>query len=146
MFKRSNLGEFEEIVMLTIGVLGETAYGLAIKEEIETRLKRAVSMGALHTGLYRLEQKGYLKSKLGKPTNVRGGKPKRFFTVTHGGQIALKKSMENRRQLWEDIPEGVFKLFPILTMAQDLALLSNISGLFLQFKSTRNRCPCSALS
>lgn len=112
MSSKNNLGEFEEIVMLTIGVLGENAYGLAIKEEIESRLKRAVSMGALHTGLYRLEQKGYLKSKLGKPTNVRGGKPKRFFTVTAGGQKALKKAMESRQKLWRDIPEGVFKLFP----------------------------------
>jgi DNA-binding PadR family transcriptional regulator len=112
MLQRSNLGEFEEYVMLTIGVLGENAYGLAIKEEIETRLKRPVSMGALHTGLYRLEQKGYLKSKLGKPTSVRGGKPKRFFVVTNGGQKALKKAMENRQQLWKDIPEGIFKLFP----------------------------------
>ena len=112
MSSKNNLGEFEEIVMLTIGVLGDNAYGLAIKEEIESRLKRAVSMGALHTGLYRLEQKGYLKSKLGKPTNVRGGKPKRFFTVTAGGQKALKKAMESRQKLWKDIPEGVFKLFP----------------------------------
>jgi len=112
MFQRSNLGEFEEIVMLTVGILDENAYGLAIKEEIETRLKRPVSMGALHTGLYRLEQKGYLKSKLGKPTNVRGGKPKRFFAVTNGGQKALKKAMESRLQLWKDIPEGVFNLLP----------------------------------
>ena len=63
---RSNIGEFEEVVMLTIGILGENAYGLAIKLEIEKRLKRAVSMGALHTGLYRLEEKGYLKSKIGR--------------------------------------------------------------------------------
>ena len=112
MGSRNNLGEFEEIVMLTIGVLGENAYSLAIKEHIEAHLKRAVSMGALHTGLYRLEEKGYLKSKLGKATNVRGGKPKRFFVVTNGGQKALKKTMEDRQQLWKDIPEGVFKLFP----------------------------------
>jgi DNA-binding PadR family transcriptional regulator len=112
MSSRNNLGEFEEIVMLTIGVLGENAYGLAIKEHIESRLRRAVSMGALHTGLYRLEEKGFLKSKLGKATNVRGGKPKRFFIVTNGGQKALKKSMEDRLQLWNDIPDGVFKLFP----------------------------------
>jgi PadR family transcriptional regulator, regulatory protein PadR len=112
MSSRNNLGEFEEIVMLTIGVLGENAYGLAIKEHIESRLSRAVSMGALHTGLYRLEEKGFLKSKLGKATKVRGGKPKRFFIVTNGGQKALKKAMENRQQLWNDIPEGVFKLFP----------------------------------
>lgn len=112
MSSRNNLGEFEEIVMLTIGVLGENAYGLAIKEDIESRLNRAVSMGALHTALYRLEDKGYLKSKLGKATNVRGGKPKRFFIVTNGGQKALKKAMDDRQQLWNEIPTGVFKLFP----------------------------------
>ena len=112
MSSRNNLGEFEEIVMLTIGVLGENAYGLAIKELIESRLNRGVSMGALHTALYRLEEKGYLKSKLGKATNVRGGKPKRFFIVTSGGQKVLKRTMEDRQQLWNEIPEGVFKLFP----------------------------------
>ena len=112
MFKRNNLGEFEEIVLLTIGVLGENAYGLAIKDHIESKLKRPVSMGALHTGLYRLEEKGYLKSKLGKPTKMRGGKPKRFFIVTNGGQKALKKAMEDRQQLWRNIPEGAFKLYP----------------------------------
>src|SRR5690242_6111635 len=99
MSSRNNLGEFEEIVMLTIGALGENAYGLAIKDHIESRLNRVVSMGALHTGLYRLEEKGYLKSKLGKSTGVRGGKPKRFFVVTNGGQKALKKAMEDRQQL-----------------------------------------------
>jgi len=109
---RHNLGEFEEIVMLTIGVLGEEAYGLAIKIEIEKRLNRSVSMGALHTGLYRLEEKGYLRSRLGKATSVRGGKPKRFFQVTAGGQKVLKATMEGRQRLWKDIPEGVFKLSP----------------------------------
>lgn len=109
---RSNLGEFEEVVMLTIGVLGENAYGLAVKEYIESTLKRSVSMGALHTALYRLEEKGYLKSKLGKPTSVRGGKPKRFFVVTNGGQKVLRKVMESRQKLWNEIPDGAFKLFP----------------------------------
>ena len=109
---KNNLGEFEEIVMLTIGVLGDNAYGIAIKTEIETRLHRSVSMGALHTGLYRLEEKGFLKSKLGEATNVRGGKPKRFFEVTAKGQKVLKSMMESRQKLWKEIPEGVFKLFP----------------------------------
>ena len=112
MSLRNNLGEFEEIVMLTIGVLGENAYGLAIKDHIESRLNRGVSMGALHTALYRLEEKGYLKSRLGKATNVRGGKPKRFFIVTNRGQKALRKAMEDRQQLWDEIPEGIFRLFP----------------------------------
>ena len=112
MSLRNNLGEFEEIVMLTIGVLGDNAYGLAINIEIEKRLNRSVSMGALHTGLYRLEEKGYLRSRLGKATNVRGGKPKRFFQVTAGGQKVLKEMMGNRLKLWKEIPDGVFKLFP----------------------------------
>ncbi|MEQ9375278.1 MAG: helix-turn-helix transcriptional regulator [Imperialibacter sp.] len=112
MTKRNNLGEFEEIVMLTIGVLGEEAYGLAIKMEIEKRLERSVSMGALHTGLYRLEEKGYLESRLGEATKVRGGKPKRFFRVTASGQRVLKEAMEDRQKLWKDIPAGVFQLFP----------------------------------
>ena len=112
MTKRNNLWEFEEIVMLTIGVLGEEAYGLAIKMEIEKRLERSVSMGALHTGLYRLEEKGYLESRLGEATKVRGGKPKRFFRVTASGQRVLKEAMEGRQKLWKDIPAGVFQLFP----------------------------------
>jgi DNA-binding PadR family transcriptional regulator len=109
---RTNVGEFEEVVILTIGILGENAYGLAIKLEIETRLNRAVSMGALHTALYRLEEKGYLKSRLGEVTNVRGGKPKRFFKVTARGQRVVKEAMESRQKLWKNIPDGVFKIFP----------------------------------
>ncbi len=107
---RHNIGEFEEIVMLTIGILNEDAYGLAIKNEIESRLSRKVSMGALHTGLYRLEEKGFLVSELGEATKKRGGKPKRFFKVTMRGQNALKEVMDDRTKLWKHIPEGVFQI------------------------------------
>ncbi|MEQ9301971.1 MAG: helix-turn-helix transcriptional regulator [Cyclobacteriaceae bacterium] len=109
---KNQLGEFEEIVMLTIGVLNDNAYGLAIKKEIEERTSRSVSMGALHTALYRLEDKGFLTSELGEATKVRGGKPKRFFKVTIFGQKNLQQAMEDRQQLWKDIPSGVFELFP----------------------------------
>ena len=112
MNSRSNIGEFEEIVMLTIGILDQDAYGLAIKNEIEERLQRSVSMGALHTALYRLEGKGFLVSQLGEATKKRGGKPKRFFKVTAPGQKALKEVMESRQQLWNSIPNGVFELYP----------------------------------
>ncbi len=111
MSTRNNIGEFEEIVMLTIGILNEGAYGLAIKKEIESRLNRKVSMGALHTGLYRLEDKGFLTSRLGEATKTRGGKPKRYFSVTNAGQNALKEVMDTRKSLWENIPEGVFQVF-----------------------------------
>ncbi|MEQ8712379.1 MAG: helix-turn-helix transcriptional regulator [Cyclobacteriaceae bacterium] len=109
---KHQLGEFEEIVMLTIGVLNDKAYGLAIKKEIEERLNRSVSMGALHTALYRLEAKGFLTSELGEATKMRGGKPKRFFKVTVHGQKNLQQAMDDRQQLWKDIPAGVFELNP----------------------------------
>ena len=96
--------------MLTIGILNEEAYGLAIKNEIEKRLNRKVSMGALHTGLYRLEEKGFLNSALGEATKKRGGKPKRFYKVTMTGQNALREVMEDRAKLWKDIPAGVFQV------------------------------------
>lgn len=107
---RKHIGELEEIVMLTIGILDEDAYGLAIKMDIEQRLGRKVSMGAMHTGLYRLEKKGYLSSKLGEATSVRGGKPKRYYRVTMHGQQTLKETRDDRSKLWASIPEGVFQI------------------------------------
>lgn len=107
---RKYIGELEEIIMLTIGILDEEAYGLAIKLDIEERLGRKVSMGAMHTGLYRLEKKGYLTSKLGEATSVRGGKPKRYYKVTMEGQETLKETRDDRSKLWSSIPEGVFQI------------------------------------
>ena len=112
MSRRYQIGEFEEVVMLTIGVLGGEAYGLAIKSEIEERMERSVSLGALHTGLMRLENKGFLTSHLGDPTNKRGGKPKRFYQVTAEGQRELKEVMDSRKALWQSIPDGVFQILP----------------------------------
>ena len=71
-----SIGEFEEIVMLTVAVLYKNAYGISIKEEIEQRLHRKVSVGAMRTALQRLEDKGFLDSELGEATAVRGGKEK----------------------------------------------------------------------
>ncbi|MDH3648813.1 MAG: PadR family transcriptional regulator [Saprospiraceae bacterium] len=101
---RPHLGEFEEIVLLTVAVLDEGAYGIAIKDDMEERLERNVSMGAMRTALKRLEDKGYLKSKLGEPTAVRGGKRKRYYTVTHAGREALQQVMDVRKRLWQAIP------------------------------------------
>ena len=81
-----SVGEFEEVVMLTVAVLYENAYGISIKEEIEKRLKRKVSVGAMRTALSRLEKKGFLESEFGEATAVRGGKRKRYFRVTPLGK------------------------------------------------------------
>lgn len=110
MSHRKYIGELEEVILLTVGILNEEAYGLAVKQDIEARLGRKVSMGALHTALYRLEQKGYLTSQLGEATRMRGGKPKRFYKVTMPGQQILKHTMNDRQKLWHSLPEGVFQV------------------------------------
>ena len=99
------LGEFEEIVLLTVAVLYDEAYGVAIKKEIEERLNRSVSVGALQSALRRMETKGFLESRLGEATKVRGGKRKRFFTVTPYGKQALTQARDARLQLWQAIPQ-----------------------------------------
>ena len=103
------LGEFEEVVLLTVAVLYGEAYGIAIIEEMEKRLNRSVSIGALQTVLRRLEKKGFLTSEFGEATQVRGGKRKRYFTVTQYGQRAMEEIKEQRMGLWRAIPEVAFK-------------------------------------
>jgi PadR family transcriptional regulator, regulatory protein PadR len=103
--KKYQLGEFEEIVMLTVGILYKDAYGVSIKKEIETRLSRNVSVGALQTALKRLEDKGYLKSHEGEATQERAGRPKRYFTITALGKKAMEHSKDTREALWDAIPK-----------------------------------------
>jgi PadR family transcriptional regulator, regulatory protein PadR len=103
--KKYQLGEFEEVVMLTVGILYDDAYGVSIKKEIEVRLSRSVSVGALQTALKRLEDKGYLKSREGETTQDRAGRPKRYFLITALGKRALEHSRETREKLWEAIPK-----------------------------------------
>ena len=103
--KKYNLGEFEEIVLLTVAILYKDAYGVAIKEEIESRLSRDVSMGALHAALVRLEDKGYIESRLGEGTEDRAGRPRRYFQMTAYGKKALEYSRKTREQLWKAIPK-----------------------------------------
>jgi DNA-binding PadR family transcriptional regulator len=108
--KKYQLGEFEEIVILTIGVLYNDAYGFSIKKEIEARLSRNVSMGALHTALVRLEEKGYIRSMDGEATQERVGRPKKYFEITALGKKAMTYSRETREQLWKSIPRIVLEL------------------------------------
>lgn len=103
-----SIGEFEEVILLTVAVLYENAYGISIKQDIEKRLDRKVSVGAMRTALSRLEKKGFLKSEFGEATAIRGGKRKRFFKVTPHGKKALDKVMEDRRKLWGAIPSMAF--------------------------------------
>lgn len=104
------LGEFEELVLLTVAILHEDAYGVSIRQEMETRLKKPVSIGAMQTALRRMEKKGYLTSVMGETTAVRGGKRKRYFRITTFGVKALAQSKDVRMSMWESIPEAVLGL------------------------------------
>jgi DNA-binding PadR family transcriptional regulator len=97
------------VVILTIGILNNQAYSVAIKDEIESRLSRSVSMGAMHTALKRLEEKGYLKSFSGETTEERAGRPKRYFEITSMGKKAMHHAKETRDELWKAIPKTVWQ-------------------------------------
>ena len=94
------LGEFEELVLLTIASLGDNAYGVSVKEDIDARTDRSLSIGALHSTITRLEEKAYIKSWLGDPTQERGGRRKRYFQLTQQGKQALHNMKELRDELW----------------------------------------------
>ena len=106
---QNHLGEFEEIVLLTVAILDGKAYGISIIEEIEGRLKRNVSLGAVQTVLKRLEEKGLAKSEFGEATKVRGGKRKRYYEITNTGRQVLNETKSQRESLWSAIPKTVFK-------------------------------------
>ena len=99
------LGEFEELVLTMVAVLQEDAYGAAISDEIEQRLKREVNLSAVHVTLYRLEDKGLIKSSMGGGTKERGGRRKRIFTVTSAGMAMLRAMKEARIDLWKLVPQ-----------------------------------------
>lgn len=99
------LGEFEELVLILVAALGEDAYGAIIAEEIESRLKRDVNLSAVHVTLYRLEDKGLIKSSFGGATKERGGRRKRIYTVTSAGMATLRSMQESRMTLWDLVPQ-----------------------------------------
>ncbi len=107
---RLYLGEFEELVLLTVGVLYKEAYAVAIANEIAKQSGRTVNISAVHKSLYRLESKGMLKSQLGEPESKRGGKRKRLFFITPFGKKALDECMELRMSLRSQVHELAFKL------------------------------------
>lgn len=107
--KGTNLGEFEELVLLTIASLLAEAYSVAICDEMEKVTGRAVKLGVVHAVLNRLEEKGLVKSHLGEATKARGGKRKRYYTLSVPGKTALLRAKEMRDQLWNRIPEFTLK-------------------------------------
>jgi DNA-binding PadR family transcriptional regulator len=101
MAKREYLGEFEQVVLLAVMRLGPEAYGVTIRQEIEERTGRSVSVGAIYPTLDRLEKKGFVSSHIGEPTPERGGRSKRHFKLEAEGLVALERSRNMLDALWE---------------------------------------------
>ena len=103
MSGRDYLGEFEHIVILALLRLEDQAYGVTVRQEIEFRTRREVSIGAVYATLDRLETKGYVKSHHGDPTPERGGRAKRFFRVTAKGVSAVNRTHRALQSMTEGL-------------------------------------------
>ncbi|HMG90572.1 MAG TPA: helix-turn-helix transcriptional regulator [Chryseolinea sp.] len=102
--KKTKLGEFEELVLLTVAALQEDAYGVEIKRELEQRLKEKLSVGSIQSALKRMEGKGFLTSAFGEATQKRGGKRKRIYSATAYAHRVLSEMKDIRVGLWSSIP------------------------------------------
>jgi len=103
MSRNEFLGEFEQIVLLTVARLGSGAYGVAIRQEIEARAGRPVAIGSVYSALDRMERKGLLGSEVGDPTPVRGGRAKRYYVLLDPGVEALQRSRDLLDGLWDGV-------------------------------------------
>ena len=100
------LGDFEEVLMLLVGIVSEdNAYAYRISVEFKAQTGRSISIGATHSTLDRLEEKGYLKSQMRDGTTDRGERSKRIYQLTALGKRVLRESMEMRTNLWKQYPE-----------------------------------------
>jgi DNA-binding PadR family transcriptional regulator len=106
--KGTQLGEFEELVLLAIAFLYDEAYSVAVVENLSNRLDRPVVLGVVHRTMQRLEEKGLVQSRFGESTAERGGRRKRLFTVTPAGERALTEARRIRNELWAGIPQAAF--------------------------------------
>ncbi len=102
--KETKLGEFEEVILLLVGILGDQAYAMKIAEEFAAQTGRSVSIGAVHSSLSRMSDKGFLTSDMGAPTASRGGRRKRIYEITAYGQQVLRDARDLRLSLWQQFP------------------------------------------
>lgn len=106
--KGTNLGELEELILLSVGILYDDAYGIAIQKEIKLRCNRSITISSVHSVLCRLEEKGYLSARYDGATPERGGRRKRLFRVTSSGQAVISEMRNLRNDMWEAIPKIAF--------------------------------------
>jgi len=111
MSNRDYLGEFEHIVVLALLRLSDHAYGVTVRQEIQVRTGRDVSIGAVYSTLARLEAKGFVDSYLGDPTPERGGRSKRFFRVTAKGLTVVNRTHRALRRMADGIGIGLLRRY-----------------------------------
>ena len=105
---KGTLGEFEELVLLTVAAQHDEAYGVSIKEALEETLEKKINISAIHVALKRMDEKGYVKSRFGGITQDRGGRRKKFYVITSLGKSKLDDQYEVRNALYKRIPKISF--------------------------------------
>ncbi|GAB5409595.1 MAG: hypothetical protein BalsKO_19600 [Balneolaceae bacterium] len=109
----SRIGEFEEIILLLVGILDNEAYAFNVAEEFESQINQSTSIGAVHATLNRLAEKGFLISEMSKPVAERGGRRKRIYSITAAGKRALEHSRKLKTSLWKQYPAFNFDGFSL---------------------------------
>ena len=110
--RQDTIGEFEQCLLIAIIHLDREAYGVTIRHEIERRIGRDVAIGALYTSLDRLEKKGYVRSAMSEPTAQRGGRSRRYFTLTSAGAEALRQARARLERMWKGLTPQLRKARP----------------------------------
>ena len=107
-----HLGEFEQLILFALVSLGDQAYGVSIRQEIEARAGRAVSVGAVYTALDRLESRGYVRSRVGDPTPQRGGRRKKYYEIEPEGAATLSRSYTTLNRMADGLTAKLDSLAP----------------------------------
>ena len=106
IMKGTNLGEFEELVLLVVAILHDNAYGISVMDEIVAQTSRKASVSTIHSTLNRLEKKGFIESYVGGASATRGGRSKRLYRINAAGEQALQQVRAQREKLWNLIPKN----------------------------------------
>jgi DNA-binding PadR family transcriptional regulator len=106
MSSRIYLGELEELILLMVALLNKEAYGVFIADELKKQAGRNISISAVHAVLHRLEEKGFVKSRMGGASRERGGRRKRLFNITSYGRNALEELRDTRNDIWKLIAKA----------------------------------------
>src|SRR6266478_5717277 len=139
MSGRDYLGEFEHIIVLALLRLDDRAYGVSVRQEIEFRTNREVSIGAVYATLDRLETKGFVKSHRGDPTPERGGRSKRFFRVTAKGVAAVNRTQRALQRLTEGLDLIRTYSRPPKQISFSRLVLPSGSSIYLPLPKKQNR-------